>query len=158
MYQMPPNNGYNPQYGMPQYPAYQQPMWTPNSPNDWPIPNAPQQPTMTTNTVNQPRPSSLQGRVIGSASEVRPNEVPSNGDPSFFPTQDFSEIYVKTLTTDGTISTTVYRPVPKEAEVEALDEKNPPAYISELTAKIEEISAYLPKVSEELENLKQAMI
>lgn len=75
-----------------------------------------------------------------------------------FPNADFSEIYVKTLTTDGTISTTVYRPVPKEAEVEALDEKNPPAYISELTAKIEEISAYLPKVSEELENLKQAVI
>lgn len=156
-----PQNGmYNPQFNMPAYPGYQ-PQFTPNQQNQLPFSTNPfppsQQQITSTNTVTPVQQAGLQGRVVGTVSEVRPNDVPSDGSPSFFPLNDYSEIYVKSLNNEGLISTVVYKPV-QEKEGKQPKDIAPPAYISELSAKVDEIFDYLPKVTEELENLKKAVI
>lgn len=157
-----PGTWYNPQFGTPAYPGYQQPIYTQNTASGWgsqtPMPNPMQQQAFPSNTTS-PQQAILPGRIVGSESDIRPNEVPSNGDPSVFPLGDFSEILVKSVNTDGMISTVTYRPVPQELGAKGSDQTSePPAYFTELASKVEEISAYLPQLREQLEELKKAVI
>lgn len=53
-------------------------------------------------------------KPVSDASNVSPNDVPMDGNASVFPKNDFSEIYVKSWTPNGTIQTVVYKPVQPE--------------------------------------------
>lgn len=53
-------------------------------------------------------------KLVVDASNVSPNDVPMNGNAAVFPKNDFSEIYVKSWTPNGTIQTIVYKPVQPE--------------------------------------------
>lgn len=62
----------------------------------------------------QPQAQGLICKPVVDASNVSPNDVPMDGNPAVFPKNDFTEIYVKSWTPNGTIQTVVYRPVQLE--------------------------------------------
>lgn len=66
----------------------------------------------------QQQPQGLICKPVGDASNVSPNDVPMDGNPAVFPKNDFTEIYVKSWTPNGTIQTVVYRPVQPENQSE----------------------------------------
>lgn len=64
-----------------------------------------------------PQQQQTQGLIckpVVDASNVSPNDVPMDGNAAVFPKNDFSEIYVKSWTPNGTIQTIVYKPVQPE--------------------------------------------
>lgn len=72
-------------------------------------------------TIQQPQQQQVQGLIckpVVDASNVSPNDVPMDGNAAVFPKNDFSEIYVKSWTPNGTIQTVVYRPVQPENQSE----------------------------------------
>lgn len=58
-------------------------------------------------------------KPVADASNVSPNDVPMDGNAAVFPKNDFTEIYVKSWTPNGTIQTIVYKPVQTENQSEA---------------------------------------
>lgn len=58
-------------------------------------------------------------KPVVDASNVSPNDVPMDGNAAVFPKNDFSEIYVKSWTPNGTIQTVVYKPVLDQNQSEA---------------------------------------
>lgn len=71
--------------------------------------------------IQQAQPQQSQGLVckpVVDASNVSPNDVPMDGNPAVFPKNDFSEIYVKSWTPNGTIQTIVYKPIQPENQSE----------------------------------------
>lgn len=71
--------------------------------------------------VQQPQ-QQTQGLIckpVVDASNVSPNDVPMDGNAAVFPKNDFTEIYVKSWTPNGTIQTIVYKPVQPENTAEA---------------------------------------
>lgn len=58
---------------------------------------------------NYQRPS-IPGRPVNNLDEITPQEVPMDGSVSLFPQNDYSAIYAKTWTKDGTIATVKYIP------------------------------------------------
>lgn len=62
-------------------------------------------------------PSMLPGRLVANADEITPQEVPMDGSVSLFPQNDYSCIYAKTWTKEGTIATMKFIPEqPQNAE------------------------------------------
>lgn len=61
-------------------------------------------------------PSMLPGRQVANADEITPQEVPMDGSVSLFPQQDYSCIYAKTWTKEGTIATLKF--VPEQPQME----------------------------------------
>lgn len=59
--------------------------------------------------MNYQRPS-ISGRPVNNLDEITPQEVPMDGSVSLFPQNDYSAIYAKTWTKDGTIATVKYIP------------------------------------------------
>lgn len=57
-------------------------------------------------------------KPVVDASNVSPNDVPMDGNAAVFSKNDFSEIYVKSWTSNGTIQTIVYKPVQPENQSE----------------------------------------
>lgn len=154
MYQA-PGTGYNNNapFGVP-YPTYQN-AWTPTNTMNYTnyVQPSPQQ------TTSQPMPQqqTLLGRMVDSPADIRPNEVPMDGAPGIFPLNDFSGIVMKSWNSDGTISTVVYQPVPQEASAQDISSE-PPAYVAELSEKLDAISNSLPDIKQELESLKKAVM
>ena len=67
--------------------------------------------------VQQPsRFQSIPGRLVNNLDEITPQEVPMDGSVSLFPQQDYSAIYAKTWTKDGTIATVKF--VPEHPQME----------------------------------------
>lgn len=65
------------------------------------------------NRMNQPqqmRPSGVNGRMVNSDSEITPQEIPMDGSVSLFPAADYSCIYAKSWTANGTIQTVKFIP------------------------------------------------
>lgn len=58
-------------------------------------------------------------KPVADASNVSPNDVPMDGNAAVFPKNDFTEIYVKSWTPNGTIQTIVYKPINPENQSEA---------------------------------------
>lgn len=59
----------------------------------------------------------LSGRVINNSDDITPQEVPMDGSVSLFPQNDYSCIYAKTWTKEGTIATMKFIPEqPQNAE------------------------------------------
>lgn len=52
----------------------------------------------------------LIGHVVGSHEEIKPQDVPMNGNAAYFPAQDGSVIYAKAWNQNGSISTVRYVP------------------------------------------------
>lgn len=67
----------------------------------------------------QQQTSGLVCKPVVDASNVSPNDVPMDGNAAVFPKNDFSEIYVKSWTPNGTIQTIVYKPVQPENQSES---------------------------------------
>ena len=63
-------------------------------------------------------PSMLPGRQVANADEITPQEVPMDGSVSLFPQQDYSCIYAKTWTKEGTIATMKFVPEQPQAATE----------------------------------------
>lgn len=57
----------------------------------------------------------IRGRMINSETDIIVNEVPMDGSVGVFPTRDYSRIYAKSWTRDGTIATVEYAPVVSQA-------------------------------------------
>lgn len=55
-------------------------------------------------------PTAIPGRLVASADEIMPQEVPMDGSVSLFPQNDYSCIYAKTWTKEGTIATVRFIP------------------------------------------------
>lgn len=66
------------------------------------------QPMQTYTPQNQTVNRSVFGRVINSENDITPNEVPMDGSVSLFPLADYSKIFAKQWSQDGTIKTTVF--------------------------------------------------
>lgn len=58
---------------------------------------------------------SIPGRLVNNLDEITPQEVPMDGSVSLFPQNDYSAIYAKTWTKDGTIATVKYVPEQPQA-------------------------------------------
>lgn len=84
---------YQNQYG--QY--IQQPQSIPNNP----YANPPQM---------QSTPPCLKGRTVSDDSDIRPNDVPTDGSPAFFPRTDGQAIYVKWWESNGLIKGVTFIP------------------------------------------------
>lgn len=69
----------------------------------------------------------LSGKTIQSPENVMANDVPMDGSVAFFPMNDLSAIYAKSWNPDGTIRTSVFKPVleqdPKNVSTNALKGK-----------------------------------
>lgn len=81
----------------------------PQYPNQYPLqgsyqPYVPQVPAVTP-TVTQ---SGLTGHLVASPDEIKPNDIPMNGQAAYFPSQDGKVIYAKAWNTDGSIATVRY--------------------------------------------------
>lgn len=67
---------------------------------------------------------SIPGRLVNNLDEITPQEVPMDGSVSLFPQNDYSAIYAKTWTKDGTIATVKFIPeqpttgVPQKSPIE----------------------------------------
>lgn len=75
--------------------------------------------------IQQPsRFQSIPGRLVNNLDEITPQEVPMDGSVSLFPQNDYSAIYAKTWTKDGTIATVKFIPeqpttgVPQKSPIE----------------------------------------
>ena len=62
------------------------------------------------NFQRPPMASMMPGRIVASADEIVPQEVPMDGSVSLFPQNDYSCIYAKTWTKEGTIATLKFVP------------------------------------------------
>lgn len=74
------------------------------------------------NTFNNFSHPSIPGRQVGDVNEITPQEVPMDGSVSLFPQQDYSCIYAKTWTKEGTIATMKFVPEQPQA---ATEQKSP---------------------------------
>ena len=61
-------------------------------------------------------PAMIPGRPVANADEITPQEVPMDGSVSLFPQQDYSCIYAKTWTKEGTIATMKFVPEQPQAQ------------------------------------------
>ena len=57
-----------------------------------------------------PQSQPIYGRMVNTAEEITPQEVPMDGTVSLFPKNDYSCIYAKMWNTDGTIRTVTFIP------------------------------------------------
>lgn len=87
----------------------------------------------------QPQQSSLVGRVINDASEIRPNETPTTGAPAVFVKADGSAVYLTYMDQTGRIVTREF--CPKEAPQE-----NPVNEFETLKAEIAEIKSMVSQL------------
>lgn len=72
--------------------------------------------------ITRPNYQVLSGRVINNSDDITPQEVPMDGSVSLFPQQDYSCIYAKTWTKEGTIATLKFVPEQPQA---ATEQKSP---------------------------------
>lgn len=63
-----------------------------------------------------PQQQMIPGRQVANVDEITPQEVPMDGSVSLFPQNDYSAIYAKTWTKDGTIATVKF--VPEQPQME----------------------------------------
>lgn len=114
--------GYSvPQYSTPMSQSqYQQPV----------VPRTPAQP------ITSPQIPSLFGRMINDISEVTPQEVPMNGAVSFFPTNDYTAVFAKCWSPDGTIQTFKFIP---EQQTPPEPQEDPFKKLNDRLDKIEEL-------------------
>lgn len=105
--------------------------------------------------VQQPQQSQgLVCKPVVDASNVSPNDVPMDGNAAVFPKNDFSEIYVKSWTPNGTIQTVVYKPVqPKnQSESENIPHMDFNALNEDVRALREDILARLDSIEKSMSN------
>lgn len=70
-----------------------------------------QSPMNTQMQAPQEKPITLSGRIINDPAEIMPSEIPMDGTPSVFVTKDYTKIFVKVWSADGTIKTVAFVPM-----------------------------------------------
>lgn len=113
-------------------------------PANWnrPYPSYPTQPNIQPQFVpQQSQPIVIPGKVVNSHDDIGPQDVPMNGQVSFFPKSDYSEIYAKCWTNDGRIDTRVY--VVKPVENAAESSNGSTDVLSEILSRLEAIEKRL---------------
>lgn len=94
------------------------------------------------NNYSRPVPT-LQGRMVNGADEITPQEVPMDGSVGLFPQNDFSCIYAKQWTKDGSIQTVRYIPeTPQASEPQ----------ISPIEQRLDEFNKRFDKIEKMLSN------
>lgn len=124
-----PYNGnvLNPQYGYPYGTMQTMPNTQPN------------------NRMNQPQRIQINGRLVNSDNEITPQEIPMDGSVSLFPAADYSCIYAKSWTANGTIQTVKFIPAVEIPDAPPAKE-DPYAPVMDRLNNIESmISKLLPK-------------
>lgn len=91
-------------------------------------------------------------KSVVDASNVSPNDVPMDGNPAVFPKNDFTEIYVKSWTPNGTIQTIVYKPAQPENQSEGT---NIPQM--DFSALNEDVRALREDIIARLDNIENSM-
>lgn len=119
-----PNQYYQPSAQM--YPSIQQPQLYNNY--------IPQQQQL------QPRPS-LSGRIVTDPNEIAPQEVIMDSGVSLFPMQDYSCIYAKQVSPNGTIATVKYVP-------EVIPQDDPNAQSIDVSASLGDIFNQLTDIKD----------
>lgn len=66
--------------------------------------------------TQQQAPQGIAGRIVASADDIAPNEVPMDGTLAFFPASDGSSIFARAWQRDGTIATIRYVPERREED------------------------------------------
>jgi hypothetical protein len=106
-----PNNGFNGQ--MQGYQQQPNQNFQPQVVNPFQM-NGMYQPTMNSSIPayqqTNLRMAGLPGKIINNYNEITPNDVPMNGSVGLFMQSDYSCIYAKAWTSDGTITTVKYVP------------------------------------------------
>lgn len=105
--------------------------------------------------LQQPQQQQAQGLIckpVVDASNVSPNDVPMDGNAAVFPKNDFTEIYVKSWTPNGTIQTIVYKPVQPENQSEST---NIPQM--DFNALNEDVRALREDIIARLDNIENSM-
>lgn len=93
--------------------------------------------------IQQPnRFQSIPGRLVNNLDEITPQEVPMDGSVSLFPQSDYSCIYAKTWTKEGTIATVRY--VPEQPQTDGEPQKSP-------------LEVRLDQIDQKLDNLSKSM-
>lgn len=88
-------------YNYPSYPSQFQGAYQPYIPQVASVPAS----------ITQP---SLTGHLVASQDDIKPNDVPMNGQAAYFPSQDGKVIFAKAWNPDGSITTVRY--IPESAE------------------------------------------
>lgn len=65
----------------------------------------------------------LQGKVISSPKDIKPNDVPMDGSIGLFPLQDYSAIVARAWNDQGTFDTVVY--VPDKPKIDDVKPEDP---------------------------------
>ena len=112
--------------------------------------NMPYQPT--SYPPYQPQLSQLQqttravifGKTVSDESQILPSDVPMDGSIAIFPLQDYTRIYAKQWTKNGTIQTMVYIPQPTQQETTA-NSSDLDILTSHIDSKIDEVLTALNK-------------
>lgn len=103
-------------------------------------PNYIQQPSSNLQNMSQPTPiPSLMGRMVNNPQEIRPNEIPMDGNVSFFPSTDGSYIYAKFWGPDGNIQTRVFVP----EQMTSVEEPQGPSEFEQVMTRLEKIEQML---------------
>lgn len=86
---------------------------------------SPQQPQaqMPQQTIQQSRPSYIQGRVVETEMDIKPSEIPMDGSVTFFPKSDLTCVYGKMWTQDGILKPLKFV---REEDVPAPSKDDPP--------------------------------
>lgn len=62
-------------------------------------------------------PNNMSGKIVDDFNSITASDIPMDGNPATFIKRDGSEIQLRTWTSNGTISTTSYKPVTIETPV-----------------------------------------
>lgn len=103
---------YQNQNGMNQGANYQPQGWQNPYQSQYPIYNPPQNQVRLPydNAQSNPPVMQINGRVVSSNDEIKPNEVPMDGSISLFPISDYSAIYAKQWDKNGLLQMVKYIP------------------------------------------------
>lgn len=132
MYNFYPQNG---QFGygfMPQQPN-QYPGFVPQQQNPVQTMNNNQSNTQFNNII---------GHVVNSVDDITINEIAQDGSVSLFPTKDYSAIYAKAWTNNGTIQTIKFVP---EAKPEVVSPENERNLSEEILSRLDRIEKAIPQ-------------
>lgn len=116
--------------------------------------------------IFKPTTGGLQGKSVDSIDVVKAMDIPLDGSISYFPLTDGTAIVTKQLMNDGTSKTLIYKPI----EIEAIEEKETPKYITidefnnklkefddtkTLKDEIKSLKKQIKSLNDELEELKE---
>lgn len=115
------------------------PQVTPSVQQSWPRQQNP-------NPFQSTQPAYLPGRLIQGEQDIKPNDVPMDGNPAFFPEQGYNYILAKAWNQNGGITTVKY--VPEQPQVVA-DPVGPTEFERTMLERMDRIEKLLAPFADE---------